>query len=246
MKLKCLAAGALCVVQSVWVASAVAEIYHYTDDRGRKVYVDRQSQIPPRFREQTQARKEESETLSRAERERRQQTLSRLAAQKGTQGRLAAIEREMASLEQRADVRGNSVKIPVTLRHLGNTQTVNLIVDTGASRTVVHQSAISRLGGLSKPGGYAQVVGGARIPTRLLPVDGISFGPVDQGKSEVMVIEPSTNPGYDGLLGMDILGRLKYEIDMQRKVVIWHADRYRELAQAKKELLAEASSRPSS
>lgn len=39
---------------------------------------------------------------------------------------------------------------------------------------------------------------------------------------------------------MSILGKLKYEIDMERKVVIWHADRYRELAQARKELLATA------
>ncbi|PSL15842.1 aspartyl protease [Marinobacterium halophilum] len=240
MKVKSLIAGLVLLTQPVWVTPVAAEIYHYVDDRGRKVYVDRQSQIPPQFRSQTQRLKEESATLSTSERMRREQTLQRLDAQKGARGEVAAIEAEMASLEQRANVNGNSVQVPVTLRYLGKTKTVNLIVDTGASRTVLHQSAVRSLGAVGKPAGFAQVVGGARIPTSLIPVDGLSFGPVDQGKSELLVIEPTAAPGYDGLLGMDILSQLKYEIDMQRKVVIWHADRYRELARTKQELLAKA------
>lgn len=239
MKGKSLMATVL-LAQSLWVAPVMAEIYHYTDERGRKIYVDRQSQIPPRFREQTSTIKEESETLSRSERTRREQVLQRLAAQKGAKGEVAAIEAEMASLEQRANVKGNSVQVPVTLRYLGKKKTVNLIVDTGATRTVLHKSAVRSLGAIGKPAGFAQVVGGAKIPTQVIPVDGITFGPVDQGKSELLMLDPTGAPGYDGLLGMDILGKLKYEIDMERKVVIWHADRYRELARTKQELLARA------
>ena len=239
MKKITLVAGLVVLVQFLGITPVAAEIYHYVDQNGRKIYVDRQSQIPPQYRDQTRRLKEESETLNRSERARREQVLQRLEAEKGTRGEVSAIEAEMASLEQRAIVKGNSVQVPVELRYLGKRKTVNLIVDTGATRTVLHKSGVRSLGGALRPAGHAQVVGGARIPTSLMPVDGISFGPVNQGKSEVLVIEPSTTPGYDGLLGMDILGKLKYEIDMERKVVIWHADRYRELARTREELLAE-------
>lgn len=235
-----LVAGLSLVVSLAGVMPASAVVYHYIDHNGRKIYVDRQSQIPPEFRSQTKRLKEESETLSQTERARRAQILQRLEAEKGIQGEIAAIEAEMASLEQRAKVQGNSVQIPVELRYIGKRKTVNLIVDTGATRTLLHKSTVTSLGAMLRPAGFAQVVGGARIPTSLMPVDGISFGPVDQGKSEVLVIEPSQNPGFDGLLGMDILGKLKYEIDMDRQVIIWHADRYRELARTRQELLARA------
>ncbi|GAA0693063.1 hypothetical protein GCM10009104_20390 [Marinobacterium maritimum] len=241
MSKRVLVAGLALLLPSLWGIPAVAEVYHYVDQHGRKIYVDRQSQIPPQYRGQTQRLKEESETLSHSARERRAQILQRLEAEKGAKGEVAAIEAEMASLEQRAIVNGNSVQVPVELRYQGKRKTVNLIVDTGATRTLLHKSTIRSLGAMLRPAGHAQVVGGARIPTSLMPVDGISFGPVDQGKSELLVIEPSTVPGYDGLLGMDILGKLKYEIDMDRKVVIWHADRYRELARTRQELLAENS-----
>jgi putative transposon-encoded protein len=240
MNRKTLVAGLALVALPLLTSPVAAEIFHYVDHNGRKVYVDRQSQIPPQFRDQIQRLQEESETLSTAERARREQVLQRLEAEQGAKGELAEIEAEMASLEQRATVNGNSVQVPVELRYLGKRKTVNLIVDTGASRTLLHQDAVRSLGAMQRPAGMAQVVGGARIPTSLMPVDGVSFGPVDQGKSELLVIRPSVAPGYDGLLGMDILGKLKYEIDMERKVVIWHADRYRELALVRKELLASA------
>ncbi|MBA4501289.1 retropepsin-like aspartic protease [Marinobacterium marinum] len=226
------------VATPLWTTSVSAEIYHYVDHNGRKIYVDRQSQIPPEYRDQMTRLKEESQTLSRSERARREQVLQRLEASKGTLGEMAAIEAEMASLEQRAMVKGNSVQVPVELRYQGKRKTVNLIVDTGATRTLLHKSTAKSLGAALRPGGHAQVVGGARIPTSLMPVDGLSFGPVDQGKSELLIIEPSVTPGYDGLLGMDILGKLKYEIDLERQVVIWHADRYRELARTRQELQA--------
>lgn len=240
MNRKNLLAGLVLLVTPLWTPPVAAEVYHYIDNNGRKIYVDRLSQIPPQYRDQMTRRKEASEMLSRSERARRDQVLQRLEAEKGTRGEIAAIEAEMARLEQRAIVKGNSVQVPVELRYRGKRKTVTLIVDTGATRTVLHKSAVRSLGAGSQPAGHAQVVGGALIPAGLMPVDGLSFGPVDQGKSELMVIEPSVSPGYDGLLGMDILGRLKYEIDMPRKVVIWHADRYRELARTRQELLARA------
>lgn len=233
-------AGLVLLMQPLWLTPALAEIYHYVDQHGRKIYVDRQSQIPPQYRARTQTLKEESETLTPAQQVRRAQHLEQLQAQQGIQGEIAAIDAQLAALEQPARVSGNSVRVPVELRYLGQRRTVQLVVDTGASRTLLHKGAIGRLGGLLRPAGQAQVVGGARIPTSRLSVDGLSFGPVEQGAMELMVIEPSQPLDYDGLLGMDILGQLKYEIDLPRQRVIWHADRYRELQRTRQALQARA------
>lgn len=217
-----------------------AEIFHYTDDRGRKIYVDRQSQIPIQYREQVKIRKEESQTLSAAERERRQKILGDLETQKGAKGEIASIEAEMAKLEQKANVTGNSVRVPVEIRYLTRTVTANLIVDTGASRTIVHRNVARRMGVTPKPSGQARVVGGARLPLGIMSTDALSFGPVTREGMQLAVISPTESMDYDGLLGMDVLGSVKYEIDMERKVVIWNADRYRDLKRQRDALIAQA------
>jgi hypothetical protein len=225
--------GVLALVQPV-----SAEIYHYVDERGRKVYVDRQSQIPPQFRDQVQTRQEESNTLSKSERERRALVLERIETQSEAQAEIGRIEAEMQTLEQRASIEGNSVKVPVVMRYLGRTLTLNLIVDTGATRTLLHRNAIAGFNAVPRPAGYATVVGGARIPTSVMTINQMTFGPVERNGAEVLVIDAQPGIGYDGLLGMDVLSTVKYEIDLQRGVMIWEADRYRELVRARDTLLA--------
>ncbi len=220
-------------------ASVSAEIYHYTDDNGRKIYVDRQSQIPAQYREQVQIRKEESQTLNRVERERRQKVLDQLQEKKGAKGEIAGIEAEMGKLEQKASVNGNSVRVPVEIRYLARTVTANLIVDTGASRTILHSNIARRMGVTPKPNGRARIVGGASLPLGMIETDSLSIGPVVKEGLELAVITPSESLDYDGLLGMDVLGSVKYEIDMERGLVIWNADRYRELERKKEALLSQ-------
>lgn len=230
-----------CLGAAVLLATtaAAADIFHYTDDRGRKIYVDRQSQIPAQYREQVKIRKEESQTLSTGERERRKKVLGNIEAQKGAKGEIASIEAEMAKLEQKANVTGNSVRIPVEIRYLTRTVTANLIVDTGAARTILHRNVARRMGVSPKPSGQARVVGGARLPLGVMNTDALSFGPVTKEGLELAVISPAESMDYDGLLGMDVLGSLKYEIDMDRKVVIWNADRYRDLKRQRDDLIAQ-------
>jgi len=229
------------VMALLGAAAVSAEVYHYTDSNGRKIYVDRKSQIPAQYREQTKVRQEESQTLNRAERERRQQTLDRIETMKGSRAEVARIEAEMASLEQAAEVKGNSVKVPVKIRYLGKTVTARLIVDTGASRTILHKNIGRRLGANATPRGQARVVGGAVIPLGVISAKEVNFGPVSKRDMELAVIDTSEAMDYDGLLGMDILSTLKYELDMERKLVVWNADRYRALAREREELLAQAN-----
>lgn len=232
-----------------WVAGVVvllgatatsAEIYHYTDNTGRKIYVDRQSKIPPQYREQVSVRQEESQTLGRKERERRQQAFDELDMRDGVKAELARIEAKMEALEQAADITGNSVKVPVEVRYLGKRTTANLIVDTGASRTILHRNIARRLGAKPQVKGHARVVGGAQIPLSLMKANEVSFGPVSMDDIELAVIDPSESQGYDGLLGMDILSTLKYEFDLERSVVIWDVNQHRDLAQRRDALLAKA------
>ena len=226
------------VMMLLGTAAIQAEVYHYTDSAGRKIYVDRKSKIPPQYREQISVRQEESQTLGRIERERREQAFAAQDVRNGVQAELARIETRMAALEQRAEIKGNSVRVPVEIRYLGKTTTANLIADTGASRTILHRNIARRLGASTQVKGQARVVGGAQIPLSMMNAGRVSFGPISMDDIELAVIDPSEAQSYDGLLGMDILSSLKYEFDLERSVVIWDANQHRDLAQQREALLA--------
>lgn len=237
MKLK--VAGILCALlaQPVW-----ADVYHYVDDKGRKIFVDRMSQVPPQFRDQLEVRKEP------VHKERAERTMGTGPAEpdntdggdKTGSANLAQVEADMKKLEQPVVIENNSVRVPVILKYLNRTVSAALILDTGASHTLVYRNSIRTLGAIPKHSGFATVVGGAKLPAGVVKLNSMSFGPIKRTNAEVLVIEPESTQEYDGLLGMDILSQVKFEVDFERKLLIWEADRYRELARTRDELLAGA------
>lgn len=236
MKLK--VAGMLCALLAQPV---LADVYHYIDDKGRKIFVDRMSQVPPEFRDQLEVRKEPaSKVREQAKGSTPSESSGPEVSGKSGDTNLAQVEADMKKLEQPVVIENNSVRVPVILKYLNRTVSAALILDTGASHTLVYKNSIRTLGAIPKHSGFATVVGGAKLPAGVVKLNSMSFGPIKRTNAEVLVIEPESTQEYDGLLGMDILSEVKFEVDFERKLLIWEADRYRELARTRDELLAGA------
>jgi hypothetical protein len=67
-----------------------------------------------------------------------------------------------------------------------------------------------------------QVVGGAVIEARLLRLTSITVGPHTKNKADILIVPHNGPPvNYDGLLGMDLLRGLKYNIDYEKQMMTW-------------------------
>jgi len=119
---------------------------------------------------------------------------------------------------------GGSVLVPVTLVYKGNETDVQLLLDTGSSRTAVSTEIADRLEINPTEGRKVrvQVVGGALIEARQVRLTSITVGPHTKKQADILILEHRGPPvKYDGLLGMDLLRGLKYNIDFEKQILTW-------------------------
>lgn len=206
-----------------------AEVFQYVNEQGRKIFVDHPQKIPMRFREQHTAIAEESDRLSAQQKqalaEERASAQQTLTAQRS----LRKLEAERTTMVSSVIIRGNQVIVPVKVVWRGRSVSVNLLLDTGASMTVLHRDAVASLNPTRRSSSYAQVAGGGVIQTDTVIFDRLDVGPYELENKTTAVIENQRSAGFDGLLGMDILGRVRYEIDFSGRRIIWDPEVYRQL-----------------
>lgn len=219
MKRKTIFSTALMMLVCVSTPSH-AQVYHYVDKNGKKVFVDRKSQIPDEYRDQLEVR-EQSTRRSRAV------TGPAVAADDSLATHKAKLESFMESLEMPVTIRGNSVIVPVNVLYGNARFNLGLVLDTGASKTVVHADKLSHVNVFTTPSGNARIADGAVIETRNLMFDEVKIGPYTSRSVSVSVIDHKAQVGYDGLLGMDFLRSAKYDIDFDRELIVWQRDDYR-------------------
>jgi hypothetical protein len=119
---------------------------------------------------------------------------------------------------------GNAVLVPATLVYQGTEIDVQLLLDTGASRTVVSTEVADRLNVnlTAAKKARVQVVGGAVIEAQRVALSRITVGPHTKKNPEILVIPHRGPPTkHDGLLGMDVLRGLKYNLDLEKQIIIW-------------------------
>jgi predicted aspartyl protease len=121
-------------------------------------------------------------------------------------------------------VTGNQVLVPVTLGYRGRTVETLLLLDTGASISLINTEIADKLG--VKPAdtkmGIGQVVGGGVIVLFVAKLDYLAAGPFTKSGIEIGVVMHRGPPvKYDGLLGMDFLRDLKYTVDTRDHLIRW-------------------------
>ena len=96
--------------------------------------------------------------------------------------------------------------------------TARLLVDTGASTTLLYQETVARLAlppdarlGSTR----VTVADGRAVDADVLRLDSISVG-ASEVKNVIVAGSPASNQGFDGLLGMTFLGRFIVRVDASR------------------------------
>jgi len=224
----------LIALSTLAVSGASADILHYVDANGRKVFVDSPHKIPPQFRHQSQ--QVETEVLSEEDMEIRQQRRQQQSADYARKQQIRKLERTLAKMTTPVKVIGNQVLVPVRVFWRGRRVSLNLLLDTGASITVLHKDRVSSLQASSRDSSYAQVAGGGLIKTERVVFDRIELGPYSIENKSAAVIETSGPQSFDGLLGMDILGGGRYNVDFAQRVIVWAPEKYKALTQKMEEL----------
>jgi clan AA aspartic protease (TIGR02281 family) len=149
-------------------------------------------------------------------------------------GRKGSIENEIEAfnekqaeksekLETAVAIDGNRVLVPVTIRYAGKMTDAHLLLDTGASIVTLHRNIADKLKIRNTKKTTMQLAGGQIITADIARLDDVSVGPNRKKDIFVSIIDQiDRNADYDGLLGMNFLRNLRYEIDFQKSVIRWY------------------------
>ena len=226
----------ICVLCLVFFPfSARSEFYEYIDENGVKIFTDDHGSIPQSQLDSVQIHKEPYDDLPKEEKQRmidaEAARLEGIKRQKAEEWEKYEQEKRLREQEKALENRSTSVVInennqilvPVSLGYHGKTVPANLLLDTGANITIIHDNIAELLGIDGGRKGKVIVVGGGKVKTRKVLIQFITVGPktVSDPKISILTYTGEDAP-FDGLLGLDFLRRFKYTIDYEKSVIVWN------------------------
>ncbi|MFZ0241933.1 MAG: retropepsin-like aspartic protease [Desulfobacterales bacterium] len=135
------------------------------------------------------------------------------------------LDRSGNRVETTIIVRNNQILLPVILGYQSREINALLLLDTGASMTVLHHDIAQTLSLQHMTPSVMFSAEGRPIASSLAKLDYIKIGSLKKENVLVSIIEHK-DPSIDrqGLLGMNILRDFEYQVDFKRKKIIWRND----------------------
>lgn len=221
-----------------------AEFYKYVDKEGRTVFVDEIWKVPPEYVNQVGRYAEKFDHLSLEDKagavefeKGRQQEIDQ-ENQHRIQDRLAEMQQATAleqqrleelnqqrrskALETKVTIANNQILVPVEFKNGGLDAAGRLVLDTGATHTMLHRGFAAGLNIVTIHKGQTKLAGGQSVLSEVGKVDLLKVGPVliKDFAVEILPFEGEPTP-YHGLLGMDFLSRVDYAVDFENQTIRW-------------------------